>query len=527
MEQEVGEVYIDTRLQGGEQTVRTVGNINNACKKASKGVEQLGKQSGKSAKTMTKMFLRLTIGLKSAMALIGGFRSIIVDGFKALSQMNEGFNPINESLSRLTSALTRFKNSFAPIFAPLLQIMEPTITKILNWFAELNNAIAMFFARLTGQKTVAQATKVQQNYAKSLNGTAKSAKEAKKQLSSLDKLNVLNSGDKGGTDDTLNPEKYYKMVEVGGKFADLADQIKNAFAPVKKFWDENIAEPIRNFFNEKLEPTFMETLGEMLGFVGDVAERVSPYLEPLWNNVIKPMGEFAGQTFLDFLAAVGKEFSEMSDVMDEKSDKIDNILDGLVKMAELVWLLGFKPLLSFLKGFFLTAIDYADRFFGDIIDVFSGLIDFLLGVFTGDWERAWNGIKTIFGGVWNWILDTFEMVVNGIINGLNAISFDLPEWMGGGSFGLDFATLDLSRFKANTSAVASGAVAPRSASYSSKKKAENAGSIDLSTMRSAFSQAMADSGGNNGDIVVEIDGYEVFRAVKNQEKRNAAMGGSY
>lgn len=515
MAQEVGEVYIDTRLQGGEQTVRTVGNINNACKKASKGVEQLGKQSGKSAKTMTKMFLRLTIGLKSAMALIGGFRSIIVDGFKALSQMNEGFNPINESLSRLSSALTRFKNSFAPIFAPLLQMIEPTITKILNWFAELNNAIAMFFARLTGQKTVAQATKVQNNYAKSLNGTAKSAKEAKKQLSSLDKLNVLNSNNQGGTDDTLNPEKYYKIVDVGGKVSDLADKIMKAF------------EPVRKFFSEKVKPVFLETLGNAMEFVGEIAEKVRPYLEPLWNNVIKPMGKFAGETFIDFLKAIGKEFIDLTDVLDTKSDKINNILDGITKMAQLMWLLGFKPLLSFLKGFFLTAIDYADRFFGDIIDVFSGLIDFLLGVFTGDWERAWNGIKNIFGGVWNWILDTFEMVVNGIINGLNAISFDLPEWMGGGSFGLNLATLDLSRFKVNTSAVASGAVAPRSASYSSKQKAGNAGSIDYSSMRSAFSQAMADNGGNNGDIVVEIDGYEVFRAVRNQEKRNAAMGGSY
>ncbi|MDJ8939428.1 hypothetical protein PTL66_15405, partial [Clostridium perfringens] len=30
-----------------------------------------------------------------------------------------------------------------------------------------------------------------------------------------------------------------------------------------------------------------------------------------------------------------------------------------------------------------------------------GLIDFIVGIFTGDWERAWNGIKEFFSGIWN------------------------------------------------------------------------------------------------------------------------------
>ena len=36
-----------------------------------------------------------------------------------------------------------------------------------------------------------------------------------------------------------------------------------------------------------------------------------------------------------------------------------------------------------------------------IKQILGGIIEFLTGVFTGDWDRAWNGVKDIFKGVWN------------------------------------------------------------------------------------------------------------------------------
>ncbi len=44
-----------------------------------------------------------------------------------------------------------------------------------------------------------------------------------------------------------------------------------------------------------------------------------------------------------------------------------------------------------------------------VLEIFAGLIEFVVGVFTGDWEKAWEGIKTIFGGIW----DTIEAIVLG------------------------------------------------------------------------------------------------------------------
>lgn len=87
-----------------------------------------------------------------------------------------------------------------------------------------------------------------------------------------------------------------------------------------------------------------------------------------------------------------------------------------------------------------------------------GLLDFITGVFTGDWKKAWNGIKTYFSGIWNGlvnvvkvpvnlIIDLVEGMANGVISALNGmiramnrLSFDIPDWVpgiGGKKFGLN------------------------------------------------------------------------------------------
>lgn len=82
-----------------------------------------------------------------------------------------------------------------------------------------------------------------------------------------------------------------------------------------------------------------------------------------------------------------------------------------------------------------------------IKDIFSGLITFIKGVFSGNWKQAWSGIKQIFVGVFegltglarspiNAIISGFNAVlgtVNGLINKINGISFKItvPSWIPG------------------------------------------------------------------------------------------------
>lgn len=68
------------------------------------------------------------------------------------------------------------------------------------------------------------------------------------------------------------------------------------------------------------------------------------------------------------------------------------------------------------------------------------MIDFVVGVFTGDWQKAWEGVKGIFTGVWNGIVGTLEGAVNLIIKGINWVISKINGLIGNGllSKGLEF-----------------------------------------------------------------------------------------
>lgn len=87
-----------------------------------------------------------------------------------------------------------------------------------------------------------------------------------------------------------------------------------------------------------------------------------------------------------------------------------------------------------------------------IKQVFNGLIIFLTGFFTGNWEKVWRGVIQTFKGLWNMLAGIARAPINGVIglvnglirgvaNGINKIidminklSFKLPDWLGGKSF---------------------------------------------------------------------------------------------
>ena len=53
---------------------------------------------------------------------------------------------------------------------------------------------------------------------------------------------------------------------------------------------------------------------------------------------------------------------------------------------------------------------------GAFLRVVQGIIDFITGIFTGDWERAWQGVKDIFGGILDAISAHFHLVWDTIHN---------------------------------------------------------------------------------------------------------------
>lgn len=79
--------------------------------------------------------------------------------------------------------------------------------------------------------------------------------------------------------------------------------------------------------------------------------------------------------------------------------------------------------------------------------IFQGLIQFITGVFTGNWGAAWEGVKSVFQGAWDGLKSIATGVINGIIGVINGAisalnSIKIPDWVPGvGGKGINIPTL--------------------------------------------------------------------------------------
>lgn len=98
-----------------------------------------------------------------------------------------------------------------------------------------------------------------------------------------------------------------------------------------------------------------------------------------------------------------------------------------------------------------TLIAFVADMARSILKSLGGIIDFIAGVFTGDWRRAWQGVKDFFGGIWDGMVGTVKAAMNLIIDfvnwairGLNSLSIDVPKGVpiiGGIKFGLSIPAI--------------------------------------------------------------------------------------
>ena len=90
---------------------------------------------------------------------------------------------------------------------------------------------------------------------------------------------------------------------------------------------------------------------------------------------------------------------------------------------------------------------------GAVLEILAGLTEFIAGVLTGDWQRAWDGLEGIFKGFVNGVIGLLNSLISGVvtgmnnvIRGLNKMRFSIPDWdifgsLAGKNFGLSISTI--------------------------------------------------------------------------------------
>ncbi len=253
---------------------------------------------------------------------------------------------------------------------------------------------------------------------------------------------------------------FTKSEEVRESFNQAISAIREGLQPALEFltetllpdlkagWDRilEVLTPLGEFLEEMFTSIWMDMINPALQYIGEtVLPKVTEAFENLWNNVLVPLGSFLMDVLEPIIQVVSEKFSMIwQNVIVPLADTIKNVLskafEGMcdifnnvvipivhtvIEVFQFLWDNVLSPIVSFLWDNLKPVFENVFKTVGNIItnigDIFGGLIDFITGIFCGDWKKAWNGIVDVFKGVFNLIPSIAEGVINGTINLVNNI----------------------------------------------------------------------------------------------------------
>lgn len=353
---------------------------------------------------------------------IGGMLlyKVIQGGIEALKdslgEMAKESPAVNKQLSVLLTSFTYMKNSIATAFLPILTVVTPILTGLMDTLSKATNKVAEFFSALTGQSSYVKAVKVQQNYAKSLDTTTKSTKantkatkENQKNLASYDQLNVMEQSSSSNNAKDSNASNGKQFKTVASPFSNFANQLKKAISKgnygavaktlSKKMnsvfssidWKsirqkaKNIASNIADFINGAIEEIDWFLLGTTLG------NGLMTAIDFLYTLIKKIKWKKLGKSIASFLNGAIKSinFIEIAKLLGESINGIFEFVLGFAK--EFDWIALGESIRNALTELFNT-LDVQL-----VIDAVSSMIN---GVFTtaltivGDPDFTELGSKT-------------------------------------------------------------------------------------------------------------------------------------
>lgn len=361
---------------------------------------------------------------------------------QGLAAAGEAWQENNEALVENNQANADFEDSMAELaeqVLPILTQITDAVTKLIDFV--LNNKDALIFA-ITTIGTALLAWNVV-SIIQDVIGVMKGLDASTKLVAASQK--ILNA--------VMNANPIMLIVSAIAALAAGFIYLWNNCEEFREFWINlwnKISEiflaawdAIVNFFTETIPnawnavvewfsgiPEWWSNLWSSVAqFFTDIWNSITQFFQNTWNSITTFFSEAAStaigkvteifQKFNDWLSGIfAKDWTEQFGIF-------GNVINGFMQNVQNIW--------------------------ESIKKIFSGIIDFIAGVFTGDWERAWEGVKNIFGGIFDGLialakapLNAVIGLINGMINGINwvidkinSISIDLPDWLGGAHIGFN------------------------------------------------------------------------------------------
>ena len=265
-------------------------------------------------------------------------------------------------------------------------------------------------------------------------------------------------------------------------FEQIREAITNTFDTLQNIW-ETIAKPIWDTFMSTLDELWNEHFQPLIENLMEFGALLTELALTIYNNFILPIVNWFVDTFGPGI-----------------SGAISTVIEVL---GEFIW----------------SAVDVANG----IVEAMNGVLSFLIDVFEGDWDSAWQRISDGFKGIWNGIVGALEGAINLIIRGvnwlisqLNKVGFSIPDWVpaiGGKSFGFNIPKIS----EVSIPRLASGSVIPPNREFLAvlgDNKQETEVVSPLSTIEQALENVMSRMGSASPQqINLVVDGKVLAKVI--------------
>ena len=175
---------------------------------------------------------------------------------------------------------------------------------------------------------------------------------------------------------------------------------------------------------EKIGTTYDEHVAPMLATFRQGFTEIGNLWLNLYNAHILPVLQNLSTRFVEF------KDQYLSSLIDKFLEFGGKVADAVTKL----WTGALQPFIEWFMSNVAPVIASClqaaiDTFFGfwesvsgiieGLLTALGGVIDFVVGVFTGDWSLAWEGIKEIFTGIWEALKELVSGAVTFIQNVVN------------------------------------------------------------------------------------------------------------
>ena len=175
-------------------------------------------------------------------------------------------------------------------------------------------------------------------------------------------------------------------------------------------------------------PVLIQLIGAILPILLQFAQSVLPIIIQLIQSLLPVIMQIIQTVLPVVISLLNTLIPIFTQIIQAILPPLQALLQALIPVIQLV-----AQIFANTLG---TALQSVAGIVQNIMRVFQGLIDFITGVFTGNWSQAWQGVKDIFGGIFGGLGEIFKApikvvvsAINTVIEGLNKLK--VPDWVPG------------------------------------------------------------------------------------------------